>query len=348
MTHGDGWQITPGEALAELLRWNHSAQLMAIRACDPTTGALTREGDVRLFVMAVREVLRFAVFTRDLLDEPDRATATEAVTAFDAKIPAASLIRDVSDHWEEYLQGIGLRYRAGRPGDYWPETEWLTITRPAGSWGVWKDGTYVLFISPKPGSVIEFDVRAAAAACAELSSAIQETLPEPGAQVTWFLVGPTGVGKSGIIRSLNDHGIRAAVLDEVLDIWPDDPRDLLSKITDWDLTRLAIDHLIRSGVRVIAIGAGTQGIDHWRSLQQPPLAPVFGPWLEHRAAQVIALMDEPENIWRRPADVTLEQYLAFEFNPHRRRAYAAAGHTVTRTGRTPGDVLADVLKLVDG
>lgn len=344
-----GWQVTPDEALAELLRWGHTAQTMAVRVCDPAAGPLTRDGDVRLFALAVRQVLRFAVLTRDLLEEPHRTSAANAIDAFDAKVPAAQLIRDVTDHWGEYLQGIGLHYRGGRAGDYWPETDWLTLTRPTSSWGEWGNGTYLLFISPRPGTVIQLDVRTTAVAVAALSHTIQEVVPEAGPiEGPWFLIGPTGVGKSTLIAHLNQHGIRSAVLDEVLDSWPDDDRDLVSKVTDWELTQGAIARLVRSGVVVIDLGAGTQGLDQWRSLQQPPLPPVVGPWLEQRAAQVINLHDEPKNIWHHRGHATLEGYLAFEFNEYRQRGYAAAGHTIIRTGRTADAVLSEALTILRG
>ena len=77
---GHGPWLTVGEALSEPMRWSHSVRVMVNRTLDPDGGDYTREGDVRLFAVAVRQVLRFAALTYELAG-PDQRPAIRGASA---------------------------------------------------------------------------------------------------------------------------------------------------------------------------------------------------------------------------------------------------------------------------
>ena len=60
------WDLTPDEALNELVQWQHTTTVMQIRIMEPGAGPVTRQGDAYLFAMAARQALRFAELVRKM------------------------------------------------------------------------------------------------------------------------------------------------------------------------------------------------------------------------------------------------------------------------------------------
>src|SRR5437870_230926 len=75
--------------------------------------------DGPLFAFALRQLYRTAELAARVTKDP---SVTEAIAAFDAAIPNAINLRDVLDHSDDYLLGIGkLQHPNTKPRDRRPE-----------------------------------------------------------------------------------------------------------------------------------------------------------------------------------------------------------------------------------
>lgn len=354
------WHLTVGEALSELMRWTHSAQIMAIRTLDPDAGDYTREGDVRLFAMAVRQVLRFAELTYDKAREDQAPEIREAINAFDAVIPAAKVIRDLVDHWDDYMKGTGRAYPAGDPR-HAAGSPWVAVVRPFGSWAQWIDGEYVLYLAPRPGTVLQLDVRPTAAAASELSHAIQNALDTEQRGIPavlrptfaplnddnlWYLIGPSGTGKTAALPHLQSLGLNTIDLDQHFAAGTHGDMPTLLKL---------IDDIDKTAPTVIALGAGTQDIDRVRATSDRPLPATLAPWLRRRPDRVIYLDTPADLLWERLRNDgtrthvhdNLEHYIEVELHDARRDVYAAAKHTIDTINVDPSDVAVRIAAIIN-
>ena len=168
------WDLTPDEALNELVQWQHTTTVMQIRIMEPGAGAVTRQGDAYLFAMAARQALRFAQLVRKIAPPAARSVIDRALNEFNQTSPDIEGVRNVLDHLDDYLRGIGLGYPAAPPEAY--ATELMQILRPSLLWYEATEATYRLHISPAPGHRLVLDVTRDAAAVRQLCNAIADAL----------------------------------------------------------------------------------------------------------------------------------------------------------------------------
>jgi hypothetical protein len=169
------WSVPVADALELLLVWSQSVGQMRLRILDPSAGRITRQGDIQLFAVAVRQVLRFAELCRAIAPEAARSDIDRALHAFNEASPDAKDIRDVLDHYDDYLRGRGRAFKVGRPGDY--RDGFLQVFRPAGSWIEGCTDTVKLHIAPGPGHrLLTLDITREGAAASELVHAVCQAL----------------------------------------------------------------------------------------------------------------------------------------------------------------------------
>lgn len=106
------------EAGLEVRRWQHAVQMQHLRVVGEGivgyTGKLTREVDAVLYVVALRNLLRATDLMTRTLDEPLAQRAAAARSEFDQALPAVIDMRDVLEHFDEYMTGSGkLQHPAG-------------------------------------------------------------------------------------------------------------------------------------------------------------------------------------------------------------------------------------------
>ena len=168
------WDLTPHEALNELVQWQHTTTMMQIRIMEPGAGAYTRQGDAYLFAMAARQALRFAQLVRTVAPPAAHSDIDHALDEFNETSPDIKGVRDVLDHLDQYLRGVGKDYPAGPPEAH--RHELIQILRPSLFWYEATEVTYRLHISPAPGHRLVLDVTRDAAAVRQLGYAIADAL----------------------------------------------------------------------------------------------------------------------------------------------------------------------------
>ena len=126
------WELTRGEVQHDLAIWRQSVLVMRMRIFDITEGTFTLQGDIRLFAMAVRQVIRCAELARSVLPPPRRTLVDQALAEFEQASPDAKQLRDVLDHFDAYLRGRGQMFPAGHPADY--DNDYLQVCRPVTMW----------------------------------------------------------------------------------------------------------------------------------------------------------------------------------------------------------------------
>jgi len=122
-----------------------------------------------LFATALRQVLRFAELARSTAPRSARPAIKQALTVFKATSPGAVEVRDIIDHYDDYLRGAG-NTRARRRETY--QGGWVVPNRPSFMWTEDRDASYRLYVSPVPGPVIWLDVIRDSAAAQTLTAAI--------------------------------------------------------------------------------------------------------------------------------------------------------------------------------
>jgi hypothetical protein len=168
------WDLTPNEALNELVQWQHTTTVMQIRIMEPGAGTVTRQGDAYLFAMAARQALRFAQLVRKIAPSATHSHIDRALKEFNQTSPDIEGVRNVLHHLDDYLRGIGLGYPADPPEAY--ANELIQILRPSLLWYEATEATYRMHISPAPGHRLVLDVTRDAAAVRQLCDAIADAL----------------------------------------------------------------------------------------------------------------------------------------------------------------------------
>jgi hypothetical protein len=173
------WNLSVEEAFAQLLLWAHSAEITRARilAPEPETSAPSRQVDAQLFAMTVRQVLRFAELCRAVAPKPMWSVMDKARNAFLAISPDAESIRNVLDHWDDYLRGDGTEFPA-RPLGHVGRPDLQLMDRPTNFVYEHGGGTYRLHITPAPGArTLILDVERDATAVHKLVQDIGDALP---------------------------------------------------------------------------------------------------------------------------------------------------------------------------
>jgi hypothetical protein len=158
-----------------------AVKTMRSRILDPQSDHMTRQGDAHLFAMAVRQVIRFTELIRKLA--PDRSLVRGAVDSALAKFakicPQAEDTRNVLDHWDAYMRGIGEKYPAGSP-DVHPRPDLVLAMnlRPATMYFQASGDSYALHVMPRIGTVLVLDVARDADAAGALTNAVCDAVAQ--------------------------------------------------------------------------------------------------------------------------------------------------------------------------
>lgn len=168
------WDLTPRDAFDQLAQWVHATTVMQWRIMDPAAGIQTRQSDTFLFALAARQARRFAGLVQEVVPEAVKPTIVDAICEFDDRAPDITAIRDVLDHMDDYLKGVGRTYPAGPPRS--PDREYLQILKPTLMWTEKGDDTFRLIIMPAPGHKLVLDVRREGEAVRKLADTIGDVL----------------------------------------------------------------------------------------------------------------------------------------------------------------------------
>lgn len=116
-----------GTLTGQIVLWERAVDLEAQRALDEGSTYLDRLIDGRLFLVALRGLIRTCEAIQKLTKE---AAFSTAMSRFNAEVPNAIGIRDVFEHWDDYLRGggrlqkkypdrrVGHAIKIGRDGSY--------------------------------------------------------------------------------------------------------------------------------------------------------------------------------------------------------------------------------------
>ena len=162
--------FTAQQALASVLEWRHAVDVQAIRVLTPGatasgfSGPVTKQADAYLFVIALRNLIRGVRLVRATVDVDRRSIVDAGLAAFDAEITNAVSLRDVLEHFDEYLQGQG-RLQRPRPGI--PSVSWTESAGP---------GHFKLSIGVVGQSVLELEIGRAQEAAMRLCDVAVEAV----------------------------------------------------------------------------------------------------------------------------------------------------------------------------
>ena len=164
----DNWPIDRTDVIRELQQWCYTTATMHARVVENYSTSRTR-GDMFLFAMAVRQVLRFADLALTIADSDAAVPLKEAIDKFAETSPDAKGVRDVIDHFDDYLKGAGLAYRAGDPSEYVGMV--ASVNKPTNMWIQASDGVFRLHINPSPGEHVVLDIARETASALALADA---------------------------------------------------------------------------------------------------------------------------------------------------------------------------------
>jgi hypothetical protein len=176
----DNWQIDRTDVIRELQQWQYTTATMHARVVENHSTSRTR-GDMFLFAMAVRQVVRFAELALTVADSDAAPLLTEAIEKFAESSPDATDVRDVIDHLDDYLKGMGRTYKAKAPSEY--VRMMASVRKPTNTWIEASDGVFRLHINPSPGEHVVLDIaRESAAALALADAAITALSDTPASR----------------------------------------------------------------------------------------------------------------------------------------------------------------------
>ncbi len=89
-------------------------------SCDATGDALiSKDADTYVIVVIVRDLIRATqLLLRNIDREPDRQLLQEALSNFSNELPAVSHLRNVLEHFDDYLLGRGRMQRGDPAADF--------------------------------------------------------------------------------------------------------------------------------------------------------------------------------------------------------------------------------------
>lgn len=106
----------PAVGFGQLAIWDRAVAQQAVRLETSTGTDMGVQADAYLFAQALRQVLRAAELVADgLTGDPRKQSVETAIREFNAIVPHAKDARDVLDHFDDYVRGMGqLSHPAAR------------------------------------------------------------------------------------------------------------------------------------------------------------------------------------------------------------------------------------------
>lgn len=102
--------LSPEEIAAlkrNLLLWERGAELSYDRVVAQRDDEVASAVDARFLALAIRNVLRAAVWARNHSEGEAMAAIGKAISEFDSAVPRAREVRDIIEHFDEYERGRG-------------------------------------------------------------------------------------------------------------------------------------------------------------------------------------------------------------------------------------------------
>ena len=170
------WSIPLVEVLEELAIWERGVYLQRHRILESDETGISRRADAQLLALALRQVLRLAECCRAVAPHNTWSTIDLALKRFKDTSPDVKDLRDVLDHMDAYLRGVGDEFPAGPPNQVYPHG--LLIFIPTISWEEPMVDTFRLNLVPAPGRRplvldVSRDSEAAIALCDAIRDAVR-------------------------------------------------------------------------------------------------------------------------------------------------------------------------------
>jgi hypothetical protein len=111
----NGGKVTAQEAMGQVVKWHYAMSVQNHRIVEGTDVlyGIQREVDLHFFLIALANFVAFVKVTAKLVSPEARATIWAGVEAFDSEVPDAGNLRDILEHYDEYLRGKG-KLQTGR------------------------------------------------------------------------------------------------------------------------------------------------------------------------------------------------------------------------------------------
>ena len=111
----DGGKITAQEAMGQVVKWHYAMSVQNYRIVEGTDAlyGMQREVDLHFFLIALANFVAFVKMTAKLVSPEARTTIRTGIQAFDSEVPDAGDLRNVLEHYDEYIRGKG-KLQSGR------------------------------------------------------------------------------------------------------------------------------------------------------------------------------------------------------------------------------------------
>jgi hypothetical protein len=111
----DSRSVTAREAMGQVVKWHYAMSMQNHRIVEGTEAlhGIQREVDLHFFLIALANFVAFVKVTAKLVSPESRTTIWAGIEAFDLEVPDAGNLRDILEHYDEYIRGKG-KLQAGR------------------------------------------------------------------------------------------------------------------------------------------------------------------------------------------------------------------------------------------
>lgn len=101
--------------MGQVIKWHYAMSVQNYRIVEGTDAlnGMQREVDLHFFLIALVNFVAFVKATAKLVSPEARSTIWSGIEAFDSEVPDAGNLRDILEHYDEYIRGKG-RLQAGR------------------------------------------------------------------------------------------------------------------------------------------------------------------------------------------------------------------------------------------
>jgi len=107
--HGSAGGLTAPEAMAQVVKWRYAMSVQHYRIVNGTNvlGGMQREFDLHFFLIALTNFVAFVKLTGKLVNPERRNKIWQGIRAFESAVPDSGNLRDVLEHYDEYMRGTG-------------------------------------------------------------------------------------------------------------------------------------------------------------------------------------------------------------------------------------------------
>jgi hypothetical protein len=101
--------------MGQVVKWHYAMSVQNHRIVEGTEAlyGIQREVDLHFFLIALTNFVAFVKVAAKMVSPEARTTIWAGIAAFDLDVPDASNLRDVLEHYDEYIRGKG-KLQAGR------------------------------------------------------------------------------------------------------------------------------------------------------------------------------------------------------------------------------------------